>query len=98
MSGSAKLPGWKDYPPGMDILLPGSAVNTRTGLWRSERPEWNHKQCIKCAVCVIFCPEGCIDLRAEDQCPEADYEYCKGCGICARECFTGCIKMVMEKE
>jgi pyruvate ferredoxin oxidoreductase delta subunit len=97
MSSSAKLPGWTQMPIGADILEPGCAVNTRTGQWRSERPEWNHKQCVKCAVCVVFCPEGCIDFKP-DGFPEADYDYCKGCGICARECFTGCIKMIMEKE
>jgi pyruvate ferredoxin oxidoreductase delta subunit len=97
MSSTPKLPGWKEYPPGMDILDPGSARATKTGQWRSERPEWKEKQCIKCAVCVVFCPEGCIHLRADGY-PEADLEYCKGCGICAKECFTGCIKMVMEKE
>jgi len=97
MSSSSNLPKWTELPPGADVLEPGSAANYKTGLWRSERPVWRHEQCVKCAVCVIFCPEGCIDLRA-DGAPEGDLEYCKGCGICARECFTGCITMVMEQE
>ncbi|MFH1437746.1 MAG: 4Fe-4S binding protein [Pseudomonadota bacterium] len=97
MSSSSKLPGWKDMPPGADIIEPGSAVATRTGQWRSERPESKSEKCIKCGVCGLFCPEGCIDFQ-EDGTPLVDFEYCKGCGICARECFTGCIIMVMEKE
>jgi pyruvate ferredoxin oxidoreductase delta subunit len=97
MSGSTKLPGWKDFAIGLDITTPGSAVDTKTGQWRSERPVADHQKCIKCGVCMIFCPEGCIDFSDEGY-PEPDLDYCKGCGICARECFTGCIKMVMEKE
>ena len=97
MSSSFKMPEWKDLPPGGDVLEPGCSVNTKTGQWRSERPVWDHLKCVKCAVCVLFCPEGCIDLKADGS-PDADYDFCKGCGICARECFTGCIKMVMEKE
>jgi len=50
-------------------------------------------------VCVVFCPEGCIDfgLTAKDL-PDADPYYCKGCGICAHECPTGCISTVDEVE
>lgn len=97
MSEAIKYPGWKSLPPGADILEPGSARRYKTGQWRSERPQWDHKKCIKCGLCVIFCPEGCIEFGT-DEYPEADYDYCKGCGICVRECFTGCIKMIMEKE
>jgi len=97
MGSENKFPCWEDLPVGADIPVPGSSIATKTGLWRSERPEWDHKKCIKCGVCVIFCPEGCIEFK-EDGYPHADLDYCKGCGICARECFTGCIKLVKEKE
>ena len=97
MSQPSKFPGWKDLPVGVDIIEPGSARQNRTGDWRSERPEWDHSKCVQCAVCVIFCPEGCLSLN-EQAYPEADLDYCKGCGICQHECVTGCIHMEMEVE
>jgi pyruvate ferredoxin oxidoreductase delta subunit len=97
MSQAIKFPGWKDLPLGADILTPGSARRNRTGDWRSERPEWDYAKCVQCAVCVIFCPEGCIAMSDEAY-PVSDLDYCKGCGICQNECVTGCIHMEMEVE
>lgn len=90
------FPKWTELAVGTAIVVPGSSRANRTGDWRSSRPIWNLNQCIKCGVCTLFCPEGCIAHR-KDQYPEADLEYCKGCGICVRECFTGCIRMEEEK-
>jgi pyruvate ferredoxin oxidoreductase delta subunit len=97
MSQAVKFPGWRDLPVGADILKPGSARRNRTGDWRSERPEWDLKACVQCAVCVIFCPEGCIHIDQESF-PSNDLDYCKGCGICMEECVTGCIHMEREVE
>ncbi len=42
-------------------------------------------KCIKCGICYIFCPEGCIGQNKKGHF-EADLYYCKGCGICASAC------------
>ena len=92
-----KLPSWKEYEIGCIVTQPGSARAYRTGDWRSQRPIWKNERCIKCGLCYIFCPEGCIRGR-KDGYFEADLFYCKGCGICPRECPTGAISMVEETE
>ena len=56
-----------------------------------------HRAALLCGVCTVFCPEGCITMRADGY-PEADMEYCKGCGICVAECWTGCIRMEEEAD
>jgi pyruvate ferredoxin oxidoreductase delta subunit len=88
---------WKDIEIGAIATEPGSASQYRTGDWRSQRPTYIYSRCIKCGICSIFCPEGCVRQR-EDGLFEADLYYCKGCGICAYECPTGVIKMVEEVE
>ena len=88
---------WKDIEIGSIITEPGSTRQYKTGDWRSQRPTYNFKKCIKCGICYIFCPEGCISMN-EDALPVADLDYCKGCGICQNECVTGCIRMEMEVE
>jgi pyruvate ferredoxin oxidoreductase gamma subunit len=89
------LPSWRELLPGCVITEAGSAKQYRTGDWKSERPVWNHEKCIKCGICYLFCPEGCIGQNEEGYF-EANLYYCKGCGICARECWTEAIKMVEE--
>jgi pyruvate ferredoxin oxidoreductase delta subunit len=88
---------WKDIGIGGIVTEPGNASQYRTGDWRSQRPVYDFSRCIKCAVCQIFCPEGCIQPNAEGYF-EADLFYCKGCGICWRECQAMAIKMVEEEE
>lgn len=86
---------WQDIEIGAAISTPGNAAEYKTGDWRSERPIWNKDRCIKCGICYLFCPEGCISHDKEGYF-EADLYYCKGCGICARECWTQAISMVPE--
>jgi pyruvate ferredoxin oxidoreductase delta subunit len=88
---------WKDLEIGSIATEPGSARQYKTGDWRSQRPTYDFSKCIKCALCQIFCPEGCI-FQNDEGYFEADLYYCKGCGICARECPTGVITMVEEEE
>ena len=88
---------WKDINIGAIVTEPGNASQYRTGDWRSERPLFDSGRCIKCGICYIFCPEGCIEQNAEGYF-EANLFYCKGCGICARECWPGAINMVPEEE
>ena len=88
---------WKDLEPGCIVTEPGSASQYKTGAWRSQRPTYEFSKCIKCAMCQMFCPEGCIHQNQEGH-YVADLDYCKGCGICAKECPTRVIKMVEEEE
>ena len=98
MARQTATPKWRELEIGTAVIEPGSAKYNRTGDWRSSRPVWNLDNCVKCGVCTVFCPEGCIAMRAADNYPEADLEYCKGCGICVSECWTGCIALEEEKE
>ena len=88
---------WKDLNIGCIITEPGSARQYETGTWRSQRPTYDFTKCIKCGICQLFCPEGCIQQN-QDGYFEADMYYCKGCGICAQECWPRVIKMVEEEE
>jgi len=88
---------WKDLEIGSIVTEPGNASQYKTGDWRSQRPTYDFTRCIKCGLCQIFCPEGCIRQNTDGYF-EADLYYCKGCGICARECWTKVITMVNEEE
>ena len=39
---------------------PCSTQMTKTGAWRTFVPVVDHEKCIKCSLCEIYCPEGCI--------------------------------------
>ena len=88
---------WKDLEIGSIVTEPENAKQYQTGAWRSQRPTYDFMKCIKCGICSIFCPEGCINQNAEGHF-EADLYYCKGCGSCAVECPTKVITMVEEEE
>jgi pyruvate ferredoxin oxidoreductase delta subunit len=88
---------WKDIEVGGISTNPGSACQLQTGDWRSRRPTYDFSKCTKCALCQIYCPEGCIEQK-EDCYFVADMYYCKGCGICSKECPTKVITMIEEKE
>jgi pyruvate ferredoxin oxidoreductase delta subunit len=88
---------WHEVNPGCMVFAAGNAANYKTGSWKSQRPLWDNAKCIKCGICYIFCPEGCIQEK-KDGFYEADLDYCKGCGICAHECWPGAIVMREEEE
>ena len=88
---------WRDVEIGGISTEPGSARQYKTGAWRSQRPTYDFRKCIKCGLCALYCPEGCIGQNEEGYFV-ADLDYCKGCGICAKECPTRVITMVEEEE
>ena len=87
---------WKDLEIGCIVTEPGSTREYRTGDWRSQRPNYDFKKCIKCGLCSIYCPEGCIGQNAEGYF-QSNLFWCKGCGICSKECPTKVISMVNEE-
>ncbi len=88
---------WRDLDIGSIVTEPANARQYQTGYWRSQRPTYDFNRWIKCGLCQMFCPEGCVVQNPEGYF-EADMFYCKGCGICARECWTKVITMVDEEE
>lgn len=87
---------WKDLEIGCIVTEPGSTREYRTGDWRSQRPTYDFGKCIKCGICQLYCPEGCIGQNAEGYF-QANLFWCKGCGICSKECPTKVISMVNEE-
>ncbi len=87
---------WRDFNIGCIVTEPGNAAGYKTGDWRSQRPTYDFNRCLKCGVCQLYCPEGCVKQNKEGYF-EADLYYCKGCGICARECPTYVITMKEEE-
>ena len=69
----------------------------RTGNWRTRRPVMEPDKCVKCGVCLMYCPVNSV-VRERDGAFRIDYEYCKGCGICVAECRHNAIGMEPEGE
>ena len=78
------------------FVEPGSTTVTKTGSWRTFVPIFNHDKCIKCSLCEIYCPEGCIHQMDGKFVPDLDF--CKGCSVCAHECPRGAIDMILEEK
>ena len=95
--GAEDVLTWKDLEIGCIVTEPGNASQYCTGDWKSERPILDKSKCIKCGLCYLYCPEGCIH-EDEEGYFVADLFYCKGCGICPSECWPKAIKMVPEEE
>lgn len=74
----------------MDVL-----ATEPTAFWRVLRPEIDYNKCVKCWMCVDYCPEGIISKSEKG--PVIDYDFCKGCGVCANECSVKAISMVKEE-
>ena len=80
------------------IGKPGSSRKNKTGSWRTElKPKFLQKNCIACRLCVLICPEGCIEGTNKNTF-HCDYDYCKGCGNCAKICPKQDIQMVPEEK
>lgn len=68
-----------------------------TGKWRTRKPVMDREKCVKCGVCLMYCPVNSI-RKQEDGSFGISYDYCKGCGICAHECKKKAITMEPVKE
>jgi len=80
------------------IVKPKDSKGDKTGSWRTQgRPEYLHKNCIACRMCVMICPEGCVSGK-EKNTFAVDFNYCKGCGLCAEICPKKDIEMVPEEQ
>jgi pyruvate ferredoxin oxidoreductase delta subunit len=78
------------------IVRPAATKGDKTGSWRIKlRPQFLQKNCIGCKMCLLICPEGCIQGKGKNT-YATDYDYCKGCGLCARICPKSDIIMVEE--
>lgn len=78
------------------IVKPGTTKKSSTGSWRIKvRPKFLQKECIGCKLCVLICPEACIE-GAEKNTYHCDFNYCKGCGNCAAICPKMDIEMIEE--
>lgn len=84
---------WRELPKG--AVSYKSSREYKTGDWGVEAPSIDYAKCVKCNLCHMLCPEGCIAVNDEGF-PEPDLEYCKGCGICAKECPVKAIEMVRK--
>ncbi|MGD9014873.1 MAG: 4Fe-4S binding protein [Candidatus Omnitrophota bacterium] len=79
------------------IAKPGSSQKNKTGSWRTEsKPKFLQKNCIACRLCVLICPEGCIEGKDKNTF-HCNYDYCKGCGNCAVICPKQDIEMIPEE-
>jgi pyruvate ferredoxin oxidoreductase delta subunit len=85
---------WKEIPMGALTWI--NSVKYSTGEWRTFKPEVDHNKCIKCMLCVIYCPDMSIIYKKEEDKIEFDFTHCKGCGICAEECPVNAITMHKE--
>ena len=80
--------------PGGIITKGGNSTETKTGAWSSRHADVDQKKCIKCHQCVVYCPEGCIDIEEDGKNVKVNTDFCKGCMVCAVECPVRAIKII----
>ena len=83
----------EELTPGGEIYEPGTARAFNTGTWRTDTPVFIEQACKHCMLCVPFCPDSAIPVKAGKRL-EFDYMHCKGCGICVSVCPFPAITMV----
>ena len=65
--------GWKEIPIAGVCWKPTTAY--KTGDWKTYKPVRDPEKCTRCLMCVIFCPEGAIHWKAEENDIEFDYDF-----------------------
>ncbi|MCS7298604.1 MAG: 4Fe-4S binding protein [Spirochaetia bacterium] len=73
-----------------------TALNNKTGGWRTFKPVLSRDKCVDCMICWIYCPDDSIVVK-DGKMIGFDYEYCKGCRVCANVCPRSAIEMVSER-
>jgi len=79
--------------PGGVIMEGGNSIANKTGGWSARNAEIDQKKCIKCHQCVLYCPEGCIEIEKGGKNVKVNADFCKGCMVCAVECPAKAITM-----
>ena len=79
----------QDFTEGLAGLVPDAAME-------EAKRCFNCGVCNTCELCLIFCPDLAITLRADGKGFDIDYDYCKGCGVCNAECPRGAMDMTRE--
>lgn len=74
-----------------------TAMENKTGGWRTFKPILNNEKCVDCMICWLYCPDDSIVVD-NGKMLGFDYDYCKGCGICANVCPRNAIDMVSEGD
>ena len=92
-----KKAGWKEKPIGGAITRTASALENKTGSWKSFRPVIDEKKCIHCGMCTAYCPDNAIPFKNGKR-GKVNLDYCKGCGICSSVCPVKAIEMKEESE
>lgn len=82
-----------DILPGGLIEDGGNSLENKTGEWSARQAEIDPGKCIKCQQCVVYCPEGCIEIQEDGRSVKVDQDFCKGCMVCAVECPAHAITM-----
>lgn len=88
---------WKELPIGAIIDKGGTALEFKTGDWRTHQPAWDKEKCTSCLLCFIYCPDSSV-IVDDGKMVGINYDYCKGCGICEEVCPTHAIQMEIEKK
>jgi pyruvate ferredoxin oxidoreductase delta subunit len=81
------------------LAAAASALNNKTGSWRTHKPIIDPKICVGCSLCAKLCPDACIAMSPDENGKMkalVDYDYCKGCGVCAAECPVKAIMMAKD--
>ena len=93
------LKRYQELALGGNIEQGGTAVDFKTGDWRSLKPVYTPENCIHCLFCWAYCPDSSVHV-ADGKMAGFDMDHCKGCGICAHECpgKKGAKAIVMEPE
>jgi pyruvate ferredoxin oxidoreductase delta subunit len=90
---------WHALARGGIIPEPATALEYKTGGWRTFRPVRDDECCIDCLFCWVYCPDDAV--ICEDKSVKGrgfDLDHCKGCGLCAEVCPKDCISMKRETE
>lgn len=96
-TGESQMKSYEDYDIACNQVH--DAPRTwATGNWRYTKYTINPDECIECAKCWVYCPDGFIDPVPKDDTYKISQDYCKGCGICWNECPVDAIKKTAELD